>query len=184
MRNFELFVIGGASGSGKTMIMNSLKCPSFKEIISITTREPREGELDKVHYYFLSKEKLKQLKRRGKLAVYLEFKNTCYGISIREINKKLKNSPAYVITSYDGLIQLKRNYQNITSIYIDVSYNDFILNLLHSENFNMNNVKRRITTYDRERKYIHNYDYVVRNVRGKLDLAIKQVKDIILRRLE
>ncbi len=88
------------------------------------------------------------MKRRDELAVYLEFKNTCYEISIREINKKLKNSPAYVITSYDGLIQLKRNYQNITSIYIDVSYNDFILNLLHRENFNMNNVKRRITTYD------------------------------------
>ncbi len=58
MRNFELFVIGGASGSGKTMIMNSLKCPSFKEIISITTREPRDGELDKVHYYSYLKKNL------------------------------------------------------------------------------------------------------------------------------
>jgi guanylate kinase len=180
----KLFIIGGASGSGKTTIMKALKSIWLKEIIPMTSRKPRKNEKEGTDYYFVSKNEILRLKRNGELALYLEFIRTCYGVSKKEIEDKLKNSHAFLITSYQGMQQIKEHYTNSTSIFIDISYQDLIFNLLEREDNNIEMVKRRITTYDRERKHINHYDNVVTNVRGKLENAIMNVKDIIEREIK
>lgn len=180
----KLFIIGGASGSGKTTIMRVLKSTWFKEIIPMTSRNPRENETKGDDYYFVPKDEILRLKRNGELVLYLEFIRTCYGVTKKEVEDKLKNSHAYIITSYQGMLQVKEHYPNSTSIFIDVSYQDFIFNLMERENNNIEMVRRRITTYDRERKYIDHYDNVVTNVRGELDRTIKEVEKIIKREIQ
>lgn len=91
----KLFIIGGASGSGKTTIMKALKSIWLKEIIPMTSRKPRKNEKEGTDYYFVSKNEILRLKRNGELALYLEFIRTCYGVSKKEIEDKLKTATLF-----------------------------------------------------------------------------------------
>ena len=56
--NKKLFVLSGSSGVGKGTVLKGFleKNPNFMLSISCTTRKPREGEVDGVNYFFISKE--------------------------------------------------------------------------------------------------------------------------------
>jgi guanylate kinase len=51
-----LLVIAGPAGSGKTTLCDRLvaEAPAFSRVVTTTTREPRAGEVDGVHYHFLT----------------------------------------------------------------------------------------------------------------------------------
>ena len=57
MKN-KLFVMSAASGAGKTTLKDKVigEFPDIVYSISATTRKPREGEVDGVHYFFKTKE--------------------------------------------------------------------------------------------------------------------------------
>ena len=58
MKNGLLIVISGPSGAGKGTIYNKVleRLPEIRKSISVTTRKPREGEKEGVHYYFRTEE--------------------------------------------------------------------------------------------------------------------------------
>jgi guanylate kinase len=58
----RIFVFSAASGGGKTTILNYIRSvfPSIVYSISATTRPPRGGEIDGVHYFFISNEEFKR----------------------------------------------------------------------------------------------------------------------------
>lgn len=75
-----LVCLFGRSGSGKTTQSNLLKeRKGFKEIVSYTTRDKREGEVDGVDYNFVTKEKFEELCREGKMLEYTSYNNNYYG---------------------------------------------------------------------------------------------------------
>ena len=61
MKN-KLFVMSAASGAGKTTLKDLVikDFPDIKYSISATTRKPREGEIDGVHYFFKTKEEFEE----------------------------------------------------------------------------------------------------------------------------
>ena len=64
-----LISVSGPSGTGKGSVLAKLKelDPSFGSSISVTTREPREGEKDGVDYYFKSKEEFTKMVEEGEI---------------------------------------------------------------------------------------------------------------------
>lgn len=58
----KLIVVSGPSGSGKTTLMRQTM---KNEVVSFTTRKPRQGEIDGVDYKFISLEKFEELKNKG-----------------------------------------------------------------------------------------------------------------------
>ena len=72
-----LIVVSAPSGCGKgTVLHEILKDDSFYCSVSATTRKPREGEINGVNYYFLSKEELEHSNR--KLTVTLKKEKTSF----------------------------------------------------------------------------------------------------------
>ena len=63
MSKFNLYVITGPSGSGKTSLVSALveRTPNLAVGISYTTRKPRKGETEGVHYYFVDDEGFNKL---------------------------------------------------------------------------------------------------------------------------
>ena len=59
----RLFVVSGPAGAGKSEIVKLVlkKHPDVKLSVSCTTRAPRPGEIDGVHYHFVTEEKFRQL---------------------------------------------------------------------------------------------------------------------------
>ena len=63
MNKGSLFVITGPSGAGKGTVLKEV-IKSLNRLyfsVSATTRKPREGEVDGVHYHFLTKERFEEL---------------------------------------------------------------------------------------------------------------------------
>lgn len=73
----------GAAGVGKSAVLHALmtQAPRFHEIISCTTRPPREGEVDGINYHFLSHDDFAEQINQGKMMEVAIFRGWCYGTS-------------------------------------------------------------------------------------------------------
>lgn len=80
-------VISGPSGAGKSTVCNLVleKWSNLHFSVSCTTRQPREGEVNGVHYHFLSKEDFEANIEQGNLLEYAEVHGNYYGTLKSEV---------------------------------------------------------------------------------------------------
>ena len=80
MNNAKLFIISAPSGCGKgTLIKELSRDNEIFNSISCTTRAPRDGELDGVHYNFITREEFGRLAKNDGFLEHAEFSGNCYG---------------------------------------------------------------------------------------------------------
>ena len=103
MKKGLLVVVSGPAGSGKgTVDAHLLKRDDFVYSVSATTRAPRPGEVDGVHYHFISVEEFKERLERGDMIEYTQYCGNFYGSkvwhstsqyrkTIWQCNRKFKN---------------------------------------------------------------------------------------------
>lgn len=118
----KIVVLVGASGSGKTEIINKLNLKASR-IVTTTTRKPRDSEQDGEDYNFLTKE---EFLKRDFVESDTKYTNY-YGTEIDEVNRKLKNGDAFAILTHQGYISFKEKYGNaVVGIFIKSSREDLI----------------------------------------------------------
>lgn len=87
----KLYVISGASGVGKSTVLKQVMSArddlSFS--VSATTREPRPGEVDGVHYYFVTLEQFRAMIARDAFLEYDQHAKNYYGTPIDQLEEKL-----------------------------------------------------------------------------------------------
>ena len=73
-----LFVVSGASGTGKTTLLEALfsRVPGLDFSVSVTTREARTGEANGVHYHFVDRARYEHLRDTGALLEHAEVYGT------------------------------------------------------------------------------------------------------------
>lgn len=84
-----LIVLSGPSGVGKGTVRKELFSQpdtNYEYSISMTTRSPREGEVDKVDYFFKTRSEFEELIEQGKLLEYAEFVGNYYGTPLDYVN--------------------------------------------------------------------------------------------------
>ena len=75
-----MVVLAGASASGKTEVAKMLaKKYGITKVITTTTRDKREGELDKRDYFFISKDEFERKIQDGDFVEYTFFNGNLYG---------------------------------------------------------------------------------------------------------
>jgi len=100
----------GISGSGKSTLMEGLVDldPELFEIaISSTTREPREGEIDGVHYYFLTEEEF--LNRD--MIESVQFNGCYYGVQASEFERISSEKHILLVVEPNGALQIAKYIQ-------------------------------------------------------------------------
>ena len=100
-----LLVIVGPSGSGKTTLQDMLKARrGFGVCVSTTTREPRPGEVDGVHYHFVSHETFADMDKNGLFLETGTYGKNRYGLSIDNLHTALSqgNGRAVLVAEIDG----------------------------------------------------------------------------------
>jgi len=116
-----LLVISGPSGAGKGTIHNAVikECPFLKKSISVTTRSPRVGEQEGVHYYFKSVEQFMEMKNKGEFLESAEVYKNFYGTPKAPVMKILDNGDD-VIFEIDicGARQIKNIYPESILIFV------------------------------------------------------------------
>lgn len=112
--NKKLFCLLGPSGSGKTTLGKFLiEHLGFVEVISHTTRKPREGEINGLTYYFVSDEEFDKIEKIEEV----EYAGNRYGFSKQEIDYKLENfNGVFLIADKNGIEQLKKVYGNMVVV--------------------------------------------------------------------
>ena len=100
--NYKVHLIVGASGSGKSTLGKQLEDAGMEQLISITTREIREGETDGVDYHFVTEEEIRSLD----LVEQTTYSGNTYGLSKSEVFEKTKYTDTYFITDKNGAKQI------------------------------------------------------------------------------
>lgn len=122
-----MIVLVGESASGKSSIEKYLvDNHGYKKIVSYTTRQPREGEVDGIDYHFITKEQFHKLKEQDFFVETAIYNNWYYGTA-----KKDCTDDKVVVLTPHGLRQISKIKDiNITSFYINVPRRDRLIKIL------------------------------------------------------
>ncbi len=179
----KLFVISGPSGAGKGTICSELMKDADPEelclSVSVTTRAPREGEQNGVHYYFISEEEFSDLLEHDGLLEYAEVYGHHYGTPRQKVIDKL-NSGADVILEIEmqGALKVRKSYPNGVFIFIlPPSMAELRKRITGRGTETQEAIDYRLSKALSEIAYIDKYDYAV--VNGSLDEAVDRVRAII-----
>ena len=184
-----IVVISGPSGVGKTTIGKLVEESEelkgrIKRIPTCTTRAPRPGEKDGEDYIFLSKAEFAIGLNKGLFLEWVEIFGNFYGTSIKEIEKITRQGriPLLIIDVRGG--------QYVKSLYKDKAVTIFIMppseeelkrRLSQRGGSSKEELDLRLGIAHEEMMVAEQYDYVV--VNDKLELAVREVVDIILKEI-
>ena len=176
-----LFVISAPSGAGKTTLCRKLlkKLPGLRLSVSYTTRPPRKGEVNDVHYTFISERKFRGMISRGEFAEWAVVHGNLYGTSIKRL-KKLNEEGYDIILDIDtrGAMQLKKNYKDSVSVFIlPPSMQALKKRLVSRGTDSKETVTRRLDNAKGEIAFYGEYDYIIIN--DKLETACLELESVI-----
>ncbi|WP_239373966.1 guanylate kinase [Snodgrassella gandavensis] len=121
LQSGHIFIVSAASGTGKTTLVSRLSAnqPDIRISISHTTRMPREGEQNGVHYHFVSRSEFEEMIAASAFIEHANVYGNYYGTSLKAV-ESLRQQGYNVILEIDvqGAEQIRRLLPEATSIFI------------------------------------------------------------------
>ena len=120
MSKGKLFVISGASGVGKGTVLKAImeKRKDLMFSVSATTRAPREGEVDGVHYYFVTKEEFEGMIARGEFLEYGAHMDNYYGTPVAQALEKMEKGSLILDIEPNGAFNVRKVMSDAILIFI------------------------------------------------------------------
>lgn len=183
MRKGLLFIVSGPAGSGKGTVVNELiaKHPSLTLSISATTRQPRPGEVDGVHYHFISKEEFEQRINDGKMLEYATYSGNYYGTPQKEVEEAMREGKDVILEiEVAGAMQIKEKIKDSVAIMLTPPSRDVLEARLRGRGTETEDViKWRLERAKEELSLMPQYDYSVINEDNKSDECAEMIYTII-----
>lgn len=183
MAKGKFIVISGPSGVGKGTICKSLIDDGYAWFsVSMTTRDVREGEIDGVNYYFISKEEFKKRIEEGQLLEYNVYNDNYYGTPKDKVLEKLDEGINVMLEiDVNGAKNIKDKFNDALLIYIaPPTIEDLRDRLISRGTEDIDTINKRLEIAEEEMNRVDIYDYVIIN--DDLDTAINEIKDILSNR--
>lgn len=120
MSEGKLIVISGASGVGKGTVLGKMmeKRKDFSFSVSATTRQPRKGEVDGVHYYFVTRERFAEMIEKGDFLEYDDHAENYYGTPRFQIEEKKQKGNVLLDIEPNGAKQVRKACPDAMLIFI------------------------------------------------------------------
>ena len=181
MQKGRLFVISGPSGAGTgTICKEILENENIRLSVSMTTRAPRDGEIDGVNYFFVSKEEFQKIIEERGFLEYAEVYGNFYGTPKMEV-MDMMNAGIDVVLEIDiqGALQIKEAYPEAVFIFsLPPSMSELRKRITGRGSETEESLELRLGETLNEIAYIDKYDYCV--VNGELQDAVNRVTAIIM----
>ena len=187
MKKGLLIVFSGPSGVGKgTILKEVMKDESLKLTysVSMTTRKPRDGEVDGINYFFVSKEGFEKAIDNHELLEYATYVDNYYGTPKNFVEKKREEGMNVVLEiDLQGAKQVMARAHDALSIFIEPpSMEELERRIRGRQSETEETIKKRIEVARNEMAGRELYDFVVCN--DELTKAIEDVKEIIRKEME
>lgn len=176
-----LIVLSGPSGSGKGTLVKSLLSRRDDTVLSVsmTTRSPRPGEEEGVHYFFRSREEAEEMIARGALLEYAEYNGHYYGTPEQPILHWLEQGKNVLLEiEVQGAEQVMDRRPDLISIFIAPPSMEELEGRLRGRGTETEEaVAGRLKAARQELSRAFRYDYVVLN--DEVETAVNRVQAIL-----
>ncbi len=176
-----LYVISAPSGCGKGTILSQVFNQPDKVFysVSLTTRAPRENEVDGVHYHFVTKEQFEQMNANGDVLESAEYCGNFYGTPRIPVEENLAAGKDVVLEiETKGADQVRAMMPEAVFIFIlPPSVAELRRRLLKRGTENATQVEMRVAQAVEEIKNAGKYDYIL--VNDELEKAVDDFKTVI-----
>ncbi|MGP4059759.1 guanylate kinase [Halobacillus litoralis] len=176
-----LFILSGPSGVGKGTVRKALfdQSTDLRYSISMTTRAPREGEVDGVDYFFKSRDEFEKLISEGQLIEHAEYVGNYYGTPRQYVEQTLeKGKDVFLEIEVQGALKVRENFpQGVFVFLIPPSLEELKDRIVNRGTETEDKVKNRLLAAKEEIEMMDAYDYVV--VNDQIDNAVTKVESIV-----
>lgn len=175
-----LFVVSGPSGAGKGTICNRLaEKMDIHLSVSMTTRDPRPGEVEGESYYFISLDEFEEKIRTEGFLEYAQVYGNYYGTPKDIVLEEMAKGKDVVLEiDIQGALQIRENFPAGKFIFIlPPSMTELRKRITGRGSETEADINLRMKEVLKEVAYIDKYDYCV--VNGKLEEAVNRVEAII-----
>lgn len=173
-----LLVVSGPSGAGKGTICSMLReqLPNLGYSVSVTTRQPRTGEVDGVNYFFKTVDEVKKMIAKDELLEYAEVYGNYYGTPREYVMEQLKSGKDVLLEiDIQGALQVKKRFPEGVFVFIVPPSLDELSARIYKRGTDSEDViKRRLASAASELTYAAEYDYIIVN-----DIAEKAADKVL-----
>lgn len=178
----SLIILSGPSGAGKGTIHNELlkRDSNLKFSVSMTTRAPRNGEVDGIDYFFVSIDEFKKEIKNNSFLEYAEVHGNYYGTLKREVERDLDNGFDVILEiDIQGAINIKAQKEDGIFIFImPPSMRELKNRLIKRGTETKDKLIERFKNAYKEVNEMSKYNYVVIN--DEVEQAVKKVEAILI----
>ena len=177
----NIYVISGPSGAGKSTIIKLVveQVGGIGYSISHTSRRPRGGEEEGVHYHFVDRKTFKGMIEKEAFAEWAEVYGDLYGTSFESLRGGIETGLDVIMdVDTQGAGNIKKHFPESTLIYIlPPSLNVLEARLKGRATDEASVIRLRLDKARRELKACRRYDYLVIN--DDLEEAVGNVASIV-----
>ena len=180
MKRGKLIVVSAPSGCGKGTILGQvMKDGRYYYSVSATTRRPREGEQDGVHYRFLERAEFERLVAEGAFLEHAEFCGNCYGTLTAPIESHLAQGQHVILEiEVQGAMQIRSQRPDAVFVFIAPPSLETLRERLTNRGTETAEViAERVAQAERELALMPQYDYCV--VNDVLEDAVADFRAIV-----
>jgi len=181
MRKGVLIVISGFSGAGKGTITKKLleNYDNYALSISMTTRQPRPGEVHGREYFFVDRETFEGHIAKEELVEYAEYVGNYYGTPRAYVEEQLNNGKDVILEiEIQGALKIKERFPDTLLLFVSTKSADVLFNRLTGRGTETEEVIRnRMLRAAEEAEGMNEYEYIIIN--DDLDVCVKETHSII-----
>lgn len=178
-----MVVISGPSGVGKDAVIRELQKRdlALHFVVTMTSRTPRDGEMDGVDYWFVTREKFQELIEQNEFLEHAVVYNDFKGIPKSQIRDAMDSSKDVILrVDVQGAQTLRHLCPDAVLIFlIPTNQKEWFERLRNRRSETPESLALRLNTAEEELEHLPEFDYVVVNTQDHLEETVDTIVAII-----
>lgn len=177
----QLIVFSGPSGVGKGTVLHQYleSRQNVMYSVSATTRQPRPGEIDGVHYHFITRSTFEQLIENQGMLEYAVYNGNYYGTPKKAVDDaRARGIDVVLEIEVQGALQIKKLCPDALLVFVmPPCWKELESRLTGRHTEDEETIQKRLTIAKKELTYAYNYDYII--VNDTVEQAVGRFAEIV-----